>query len=514
MRAPTRKAITSFAAIVAAALLLPALVLGAAGSLTKTTSLSSTNGLDGVQDVVVSPDGKHAYASSFDSPGAIVAMDRNPTTGALTYIDSNTASQFDGQDGNDGIAGGEAIAISPDGKHVYIAGNGDDAVAAFSRNANSGNVSFVEAEFDGMGGFTALNGVNDVVVSPDGANVYAASRDDDSLTAFSRNPATGQISFLDEEIDELNTTEGLQQAGGVDVSPDGKNVYVIGYADDAVTTFTRNNPTGTTTFLETDGVGPNTFGPRDVAVSPDGAQVYVLDEEDKSITVFNRNQANGALTAGGTVIQGVNGAQGLATPTELSIAPDGRQVYVGGGVIDKSVATYNRDAASGALSFGELDADAAGFGGFGAGSVTVSPDGANVYATASANSRIITFGREPVAVVPPGPGPNPNPNPQQKLVLKVTGKPKQVAGALKVKVRCSIACKVTALANGRSEGDKFASRKATKRLGAAKTVTVKVKLKAPVLKRIKGQSGKATITVKANGSGQKATKRLKLKLKS
>ena len=50
------------------------------------------------------------------------------TTGALTFVEvhKNVVGGVDGLDGAD------SVTVSPDGKHLYVAGFDDDAVAVFS----------------------------------------------------------------------------------------------------------------------------------------------------------------------------------------------------------------------------------------------------------------------------------------------------------------------------------------------------------------------------------------------
>ena len=95
--------------------------------------LNGADGLSGVLHVVLSPDGKHAYAESWWN-NSISWFDRNQSTGALTYV----GSLKDGNNGVDGLLRANSIAISPDGKSVYTSGYDDDAVAWFDRNASSG----------------------------------------------------------------------------------------------------------------------------------------------------------------------------------------------------------------------------------------------------------------------------------------------------------------------------------------------------------------------------------------
>jgi hypothetical protein len=77
------------------------------------------------------------------------------------------------------------VDVSPDGKHVYVTGFNDDAVAVFSRNTATGALTFVEFQQDGVGGVDGLDGAAGVDISPDGKHVYVTGAGDDAVAVFS-----------------------------------------------------------------------------------------------------------------------------------------------------------------------------------------------------------------------------------------------------------------------------------------------------------------------------------------
>ena len=94
--------------------------------------------------------------------------------------------QKDGVNGVDGLYGANSVTVSADGKHVYVAGRSDNAVAVFSRNSSTGTLTYVEMQKDGVWGVDGLDGAHSVTVSPDGKHVYAAANIDDAVAVFSR----------------------------------------------------------------------------------------------------------------------------------------------------------------------------------------------------------------------------------------------------------------------------------------------------------------------------------------
>jgi 6-phosphogluconolactonase (cycloisomerase 2 family) len=208
--------------------------------------------------------------------------------GSLTFVEQDK----DGVGGVDGLRGASGVAASPDGAHVYVTGLLDDAVATFSRNASTGALSFVEQDKDGVGGVEGLDAAAGVAASPDGAHVYVAGVNDDAVATFSRDPATGALTFVELDKDGVGGIEGLDGALGIAAPPDGAHVYVTGAVDDAVATFSRDPATGALSFVEQDKDGIAGVDGLDnavrIAASPDGAHVYVTGREDDSVATFSR----------------------------------------------------------------------------------------------------------------------------------------------------------------------------------------------------------------------------------
>ena len=291
------------------------------------------DGLNGAISVSVSPDGKHVYAAGIND-NALAVFSRNSTTGTLTFVEFLQ----DGVGGVDGLADIRWVTVSPDGKHVYTAASSDNALAVFSRSTTTGALTFVTTSKDGVGGVDGLLAARSVTVSSDGKHVYSASGGDNAVAGFSRNPTTGVLTFVTTSKDGVGGVDGLGGALVATVSPDGKHVYVTGNTDDAVAAFSRNSTTGALTFVDfyKDGVGgvDGLNGAFPVSVSPDGDHVYVGGDTDDAVAVFSRNSTTGALTFVTTSKDGVGGVDGLDGTVSLTVSPDGRHIYAGGSAED------------------------------------------------------------------------------------------------------------------------------------------------------------------------------------
>jgi len=353
----------------------------------KRDGVDGVDGLESAIGVTVSPDGAHVYVASIRDD-AVAVFSRGGTSGQLTFIERKR----DGVDGVDGLDGAIGVTVSPDGAHVYVASIGDDAVAVFSRDSISGQLTFIEQLKNGVNGVDGIDGARDIHISPDGNHIYIAGQNSHAVAVFSRDSTTGILSFIERIHD--SDVGGLEIPLAVRVSPEGASVYVTGAVDGTVVNFSRDSSTGQLTFvdLQQDGVNgvSGLSNPRAVVVSPDGDHVYIANSTYSSpIAVFSRDSATGQLTFVEKENDGQNSGHGI------SISSDGNNVYVTTGFPENAVAHYNRDRTSGELSFVELIEDGQnGVDGLDTSrGVTVSPDGANVYVAGNGDNAVAVFAR-------------------------------------------------------------------------------------------------------------------------
>lgn len=301
-----------------------------------------TNGVPGYGSLLglaASADGQHVYATSF-SGDALITYKLDQATNLLTFVElleeggtSSGCSPCLIIDGLDGAAG---VAVSGDGKNVYVVSTQDDAIAHFDRDDTTGMLLFRGSMKEGEDGVTGMNGARDVAVSPDGAHVYVtsywgAAGTGGTVAVFARHPLTGALTFVTAYADGQVGVTHLDGATGVAVSPDGGQVYVAAQGDDALTVFQRDSFDGMLTQIqvEVDGTRINGLaGANDVAVSPDGLTVYVAGFADNGVGLFERLVGDGRLLYATAYIDGTNGGNLLAGPRRLAVSPDNRDVYV------------------------------------------------------------------------------------------------------------------------------------------------------------------------------------------
>jgi DNA-binding beta-propeller fold protein YncE len=402
-------------------------------------------GLSGPGHVAVSPDGKSVYVASVN-PGAVAIFDRNPQTGGLTQPGGTAGCISENGTGGacqDGRALGLAgdVAVSPDGKSVYVASPGSNGLAILNRNPQTGGLSQPQGTAgciseDGSGGDCqdgrALFGASGVAVGPDGTSVYVASSRSNAVAIFNRDPQTGGLTqrggtggCISEDGTGGLCQDGKALAGALDlvISPDGGSVYATSGQSDAVVSFSRDPATGGLTqtgCISESGTGGDCqdgralIGAAGVAASPDGNSVYVASGGSDELAIFDRDPQTGELT------QPAGAAQdrtALGEAFDVTVSPDGENVYVAS-VASSAVAIFDRDPETAVLT---QPAGAAGcistfvttcqmgraLGG--ADGIAASPDGRDVYVGSHDSNAVAILDRAAPGLPPPPPSGTPPP---------------------------------------------------------------------------------------------------------
>ena len=161
----------------------------------------------------------------------------------------------------EGLVRPTSIAVGPnDGKYVYVASHGSQAVAVFSRDIESGDLSPAtvlmrpeDMTGTSLGGIPSFRGLRHIAISPDQRHMYATVTD--AVVVMDVSAPSGAVRVTDFVADGSITgdgekIEGLQGAFSVHVSADGAAVYVSSYSDGALVAFSRNSSDGSLSFVD------------------------------------------------------------------------------------------------------------------------------------------------------------------------------------------------------------------------------------------------------------------------
>jgi 6-phosphogluconolactonase (cycloisomerase 2 family) len=303
--------------------------------------------------LAASPDGAHLYAgggsAALTTKGFVIAFELDPVTGEPGYL----ASYLDGAPGQPLLASlGQVagLAVSQDGKNVYAGSVSDDAVTVFSRAALTGLLTPVQVVTNGVGG--APRGI---AFSPDGDHVYVASSGGSvgsGLGVFARDLDTGELTFVERFINGQNGVTNMEDVRDVVVSPDGAHVYAACAGSSgslagsgSIVRFARNGSTGGLTFGEA--ITATTLGvtqPNGLAFLPDGGRLLMVSQGrqgaaiggvasgfDGRLTLFSREPSTGVLSVLDQIEDsddGANGVDGLRGAFQVALSPDAGFAYV------------------------------------------------------------------------------------------------------------------------------------------------------------------------------------------
>ncbi|MBN3174084.1 beta-propeller fold lactonase family protein [Pectobacterium brasiliense] len=254
-----------------------------------TQDVNGVSGLDAaVSEIVMSDDGTSLYAINGVTPtdgsttkNAVVFFSRDTTSGALTFVGSLVGSD------TIPVRSPSGIVLSSDGTSAYISNLGNNSITVLSRDAETGTLDYVttinkstiaadanSAEIPQDDRY--LNGLQDIVISPDNRFVYVSSNSQGTVSIFSRDVDTGALTY----------------AGTL-------NLYSAGH------------------------IPANALALRELVMSEDGSALYVAAFGSKSLLVFGRDSDSGALTYRNSVELSIN------TVNHLAVSADGKNIYAG-----------------------------------------------------------------------------------------------------------------------------------------------------------------------------------------
>jgi 6-phosphogluconolactonase (cycloisomerase 2 family) len=288
------------------------------------------------------PDENHLLVVSWDEVaenGTLSSFPRDEFTGILSFGETLAS---------DLLVDPQSITVAPDGSFIFVSSGAIDGFSVLSRNVVNGSLDFilsVDNSTSGVGNDGGGGGIRGLAISPSGEHLYAAYSERDSIALFDWNQVNKTIGF----VAEFGTPEGIIPPALVEphqliMSPDGATLYATCPASDAVVYFRRNVESGFLTYLyhaaESDGLS----GAMALSISPSGDAVYVIGENDSNVAWLSREEAGALL---GTLTWQGASALGVLKPT--SIASSGDLVFVSGMGLEEPFLAFTRGLVWGKL---------------------------------------------------------------------------------------------------------------------------------------------------------------------
>ncbi len=351
--------------------------------------------------VAVPPDGRDVYISARLSQ-TIVHFRRDVTDGTLEFA---SAMPPDATSGPYGVGD---LVVSPNGRFVYVAIDfaGEFGIACLNRNDINGSLTLNSKLLSDDPLMRSLLAIVSAVVSPDGKFIYVLGTTSSSplietIVSIAIDPANGGMSAAQRlNLDVPVVFPFVAPYYQMVVSPDGKNLYAAAAGQQGIQIFNVNASSGEVSFdslVDTRISGANSVI-QSLTVSPDGAQLYAADSWTGTLLTLARD-TSGGLTMPATA-RGTSEIVSLPGITRVVAAPDGAKLYtLSFGQFAGSIArvsAFARDIETGLPSLLETIVDGLS----GSNSIqgndwpTVSADSANLYLPASMSSSLAVFSSE------------------------------------------------------------------------------------------------------------------------
>jgi 6-phosphogluconolactonase len=247
------------------------------------------------------------------------------------------------------------MAETPQPAHIWIAPNGktlytvnwetQGTVSAFHIDPHTGALTFLNK--------TSAHGAqpNQVVVDPSGTVAVTVNYTSGSLAAYKLEPdgKLGEAFYVDQHTGKpLSSKQPGPKQHGIQFSKDNRFMYIADLGLDRVYSYHFDAKAPSikpcdTAYVETHAGA----GPRRIQMSPDGKFLYVDHETDSEVSVFTIDGcALKQIQVIGTV---PDDAKAKNSTAELTISPDGRNLYVGNRGHD-TIAVFDIDRKTGQLT--------------------------------------------------------------------------------------------------------------------------------------------------------------------
>lgn len=268
-----------------------AYAIGAEGALSALGDVQSTGGA-GVTHLSVHPEGGHLLSANYNSGSvAVHVIEADGSVGERTGFVQHTGSGPD-PDRQEGPHAHQIIT-DPAGGFVYAVDLGTDSVYTYALDTGSGALSAV-SEVKSVPGA----GPRHMVFHPGGTHAYVANELDSTVTAYSHDAASGELtrleswSTLPDDVDP-----GGNAPAEITISADGGFVYLSNRGHDSVARFAVEGDGAALALQDAVPCGGN--WPRHITLSPDGALLFSANERGNNIGVFTVDAETGALTPSG-----------------------------------------------------------------------------------------------------------------------------------------------------------------------------------------------------------------------
>jgi len=188
-------------------------------------------------------------------------------------------------------ANAHLITTDPSNRYVFVPCLGDDHVAQYLFDANTGTLT--PNAVPRLATATGA-GPRHLAFTPDGTYAYLINELNSTLTALALDGSTGRLTELQTVTTRAAGATGNNTTAEVFVHPSGKFVYGSNRGDDNIVAYSINATTGMLALVghtSTQGMTPRNFG-----LDPGGRFLYAANQTSSSVVPFVIDQDTGALS--------------------------------------------------------------------------------------------------------------------------------------------------------------------------------------------------------------------------
>jgi 6-phosphogluconolactonase (cycloisomerase 2 family) len=283
---------------------------GAQTYVTPTLTGGQSAGISSMADIVMSPVKKVLYAADSQS-GDVAALEINPTNCQLTLLGNYHAANPD--------RFGLGLAISPDGKWLFVAGVKAAELQPFAIH-NDGSLTAVRQKI------ALLDRPSGMAVSPDSATLVVGvplrRGHGNYLISYAINTSNGMLT-------QVSMAPPKGYPVGITIDSQSKFVYVQeGNEDHIRVGLLEIGPGSTLSFIHTYNFteGEGNISIAAVLLSSDGKYLYMTNPNTASVTTLAVNLVTGALKYVSTTSDGV---PGMDFPAGLAISRNDKFLFTG-----------------------------------------------------------------------------------------------------------------------------------------------------------------------------------------
>jgi 6-phosphogluconolactonase len=204
-----------------------------------------------------------------------------------------------------------SINVSPNNRFAYAADLGIDKIMIYRLDADKGTLTAAEPPFAAV---KPGSGPRHFAFRPDGRFAYVINELTLTVTAFRANPDSGALTDI-QTVTTLpagETPQAGQSTAEVQVHPSGRFLYGSNRGHNSITVFTIDKNSGQLTFVQnepTKGDAPRGFG-----IDPSGRYLLAGNQRSDTVIVYSIDQQTGRLTPTGQMLK-------VASPVSVKFIP-------------------------------------------------------------------------------------------------------------------------------------------------------------------------------------------------